>query len=213
MTASIVVMQKNFFNFFARYFFLKIGDHFLQDFLMVYCFDSVALIHSVLIQKTLRQNHHQTFAALRTTLAFLGLAMLTFSFVNSVALILGRNETSWIHPQLSHYKNSVCLSPWNCAYNSLQTATWCAIFSCVSKHGTRLHDTCHFCKLSYKIANALRTKMFKHCASPRTVILRLSHTITATVFCRPLSRAILGCPSCGSVTTLSRQPRNALYQW
>ncbi len=47
----------------------------------------------------------------------------------------------------------------------MHTATRCAICSGVSKCGIQLHDTCHICKSSCKIANVLPTEMVKHCGS------------------------------------------------
>ncbi len=66
--------------------------------------------------------------------------------------------------------------------------------------------------ISCKVANALPTKMFKHCASSRTVILRFSRTTTAAVFHKTSLRAILGHSFCGLSITLSRPSQNTLYQ-
>ncbi len=54
--------------------FSEMDNHFLQDFSVVHCFNGVALIYSVLIQKILliKKKIIITFPALRTILDFFG---------------------------------------------------------------------------------------------------------------------------------------------
>ncbi len=64
--ASIVAMQKNFFDFFVKAVF------FMQDFLVVHCCNGVALMYNVPIQEALfkKKSIIITFPALHTTLLF-----------------------------------------------------------------------------------------------------------------------------------------------
>ncbi len=129
--------------------------------------------------------------------------MSKLSIVNSVTLILCViiKHPGHIHSQ--HIaKLGLFLSLKPCAL--LIASTWCDICFSVCKRSTHLHNTRYICKSSDKIVNALPTKMFKHCASSRTVILWSSSRITATIFHKTSMRPVLGYPSHGSSTTLSQ---------
>ncbi len=55
-------------------FFFEMGDHFLQDFLVVHCCNSVALIYSILIQKTLfiKKYYHHNLSSTTYNFGFFG---------------------------------------------------------------------------------------------------------------------------------------------
>ncbi len=161
-------------------------DHFLRDFLVVCLWYSACW--------------YRTPSSSKKKLSNLSSTTLNFDFFWNWWC---RNFPSWTlllwfwvvmkHPGLIHSyriaKFSISL-PWNHVRNLLHTA-WCAICSGVSKCGTHLHDICRICKSSCKIANALLTEVFKHCASTQTVILWSSCTILATVFCKTSLWAVL----------------------